>query len=71
MHQKEKVPLGLPLLGQRVCACTRESVCTRTRVRLAYLKGQRLCLLKLVCPDISSCTFKMASFLETIIRKNE
>jgi hypothetical protein len=33
---------------------------------LAYVKGQRLCLLKFVWAGISNCILKMARFLETI-----
>jgi hypothetical protein len=32
----------------------------------AYLKGQRLCLLKVLWANISSCTVRMACFSETI-----
>jgi hypothetical protein len=51
LHHKEKVPLRLPLSWWG---------------GFAYLKGQRLCLPKVVWAGISSCTLKMAHFLENI-----
>jgi hypothetical protein len=50
-EEKGLLRLPLPVAGGGGCA---------------YLKGQRLYLLKVVCASICTCILKMACFLETI-----